>query len=66
MNPDLDPEEKVVDYRDGPKIQIDMTRKSLQCMADGEWLRDEVIEIYLKMVVKRSKTQGTANIEVAI
>ena len=56
---ELDPEERVVQYLDAPRrVQIDMNRQSLQCMADGKWLRNEVIDIYLKLVVKRSETEG--------
>ena len=53
---ELDPEEMVVQYLDAPaRIAIDMSRQSLQCMADGEWLRDDVIDIYVKLVAKRAQ-----------
>jgi len=35
-----------------------MKRDEMQCLKDGEWLDDKVIEIYMRLVVRRSRSGG--------
>ena len=47
-------DEKVVEYKEG-RVSVDIKREGLRCLQDGEWLNDEVIEVYSRLIVKRSR-----------
>ena len=52
MSGDGDADAVLVPYRDG-KVSVDITREKLRCLRDGGWLNDDVIELYLRLIVQR-------------
>jgi len=47
-------QEKVITFKEG-RLQVDFTREDLRCLGPGQWLDDKVIEVYLRLVVQRSR-----------
>ena len=54
-------QEKVVEYVEGKRTVV-ITRggerpqdDGFRCLMDGKWLNDETIEVYLRLIVKRSR-----------
>ena len=52
MSGDGNADAVLVPYRNG-KASVDITREKLLCLRDGGWLNDDVIELYMRLIVKR-------------
>ncbi|CAE7739236.1 SENP1 [Symbiodinium pilosum] len=42
------------------RFSVEVTRRQLECLRPGEWLNDEVINFYYKLLQERSKTGTTS------